>query len=89
MAEISFTSQLRRHVACPDETIDASTLQELLDRYFRKHEGVRNYVLDDQGELRHHVVIFVDGEQAQDRSTFTDRLKAKSQVHVFQALSGG
>ena len=89
MAEISFTSNLRRHVTCPDETISAETLQDLLQKYFAKHEGVEGYVLDDQGALRHHVVIFIDGEQAKDRSSFTDTLKADSEVHVFQALSGG
>ena len=89
MAEISFTSNLKRHVACPDDSIEADTLHALLHQYFAKHAGVEGYVLDDQGALRHHVVIFIDGEQAKDRSTFADALKADSEVHVFQALSGG
>lgn len=89
MAEISFTSNLRRHVNCPDDSIPATTLVELLDAYFSRHEGVKKYVLDDQGNLRHHVVIFVDGEQAKDRAKFTDTLTDNSTVHVFQALSGG
>ncbi|MFT7620751.1 MAG: molybdopterin synthase sulfur carrier subunit [Planctomycetota bacterium] len=89
MAEISFTSNLRRHVACPDETISAATLHELLHQYFAKHEGVEGYVLDDQSVLRQHMVIFIDGEQAKDRLSFSDALQTNSQVHVFQALSGG
>jgi hypothetical protein len=50
---------------------------------------VRGYVLDDQGEVRHHVKVLVDGRNIKDRRKLSDRIKSDSEVYVFQALSGG
>jgi hypothetical protein len=62
---------------------------ELFDRYFTSWPGVRGYVLDDQGEVRHHVKVLVDGRNIKDRRKLTDRINPDSEVYVFQALSGG
>ncbi len=50
---------------------------------------MRDYVLDDQGEVRHHVKVLVDGSNIKDRRKLTDRVNPNSEVYVFQALSGG
>ncbi|MEE9393465.1 MAG: MoaD/ThiS family protein [Planctomycetota bacterium] len=89
MARIEFTTNIQRHVECPVEILLASTLDELLTAYFARHPRARSYVLDDQGALRHHMVIFVDGSMIDDRVHFSEALMAESEVHVFQALSGG
>lgn len=89
MADVFFTPNLRRHVDCPVDSLDAATVRELLDAYFDRYPGVRGYVLDDQGHVRHHVKILVDGLNVRDREGLSDALTADSQVHVFQALSGG
>jgi molybdopterin synthase sulfur carrier subunit len=46
-------------------------------------------VLDDRGELRHHMVVFIDGEMLRDRVNLTDPVRPESEVYVMQALSGG
>lgn len=89
MATISFTANLKRHVECPPMDIAAGTLRELLESYFENYPDVRGYVLNDQRGVRHHMVIFVDGEQAKDRAQLSDALQDGSEVFVFQALSGG
>ncbi len=89
MAHISFTSNLKRHVDCPEAVIAATCLRDLLRSYFDMHPRVKKYVVDDQGCLRQHVVIFLDGEHVVDRVGFLDPLRAESEVFVFQALSGG
>jgi len=38
-----------------------------LDTYFAANERARGYVLDDQGRLRPHMAIFIDGNHIQDR----------------------
>jgi hypothetical protein len=60
-----------------------------LERVFGNEPRARGYVLDEQGALRKHVVVFVDGEAVQDRSGLSDGVRAESQVYVMQALSGG
>jgi hypothetical protein len=62
---------------------------ELFERYFESWPAVRGYVLDDQGEVRHHVKVLVDGRNLKDRCKLTDHLQQSSEVYVFQALSGG
>ena len=89
MAQLHFTQNLIRHTPCPSAELSAGTVGELLERYFESWPGVRHYVLDDQGEVRHHVKVLVDGRNIQDRRKLTDQINESSEVYVFQALSGG
>lgn len=89
MPSIEFTPNLSRHVDCPPAEIAAATLDELLTQYFSRWPDVRGYVLDDQGAVRHHVKIMVDGRNIRDRDHQSDQLRPSSRIHVFQALSGG
>ncbi len=89
MARVVFTSHLARHVACPEERADGGTLGEVLAAYFARHPTVKSYVLDDQGTLRGHVAIFIDGVQARDRRGLSDATSSDAEVYVMQALSGG
>jgi molybdopterin converting factor small subunit len=89
MASVHFTPNLARHTECPAATLAAATVAELLDRYFEQWPGVRGFVLDDQGEVRKHIKVLVDGRNLRDRRRLSDELAADSEVYVFQALSGG
>ncbi|HEY5567635.1 MAG TPA: MoaD/ThiS family protein [Gammaproteobacteria bacterium] len=89
MPQIYFTPNLSRHTECPRSEIAAATVAELLDRYFEKWPDVRGFVLDDQGEVRKHIKVFVDGRNLLDRARLSDPLDGDSEVYVFQALSGG
>jgi hypothetical protein len=86
---IEFTPNLRRHVDCPSESLNADTLAACLDDYFSRWPQVRSFILDDQGGVRHHVKILIDGKNVRDRKKLGDTLEPSSQIHVFQALSGG
>ena len=89
MATISFTSNLRRHVDCPPAQVDGATVAACLAAYFADHPTVRSYVLDEQGSVRRHVVVFVDGEQIRDPARQSDPVRATGEITVMQALSGG
>ena len=69
--------------------IDATDLHGLLDALFARHPNLRGYVLDEQGVVRHHVAIFVDGQAIRDKADLRQPLAASSEVYVMQALSGG
>jgi sulfur-carrier protein len=84
-----FTPQLERHVACPAASVSGTTVRKALAAYFADHPAVRSYVLDEQGAVRRHVVVFIDGSQLRDRSGLSDSLLDASEVYVLQALSGG
>ena len=84
-----FTQQLRRFTETPEVDAPAPTLRDALDAAFAANPRLRGYVLDDQSHLRANVVVFVDGRRSADRITLADPLLPDSQVHIFQALSGG
>lgn len=89
MPSLSFTSNLIRHIDCPDAAFDARSVSQLFGLYFARHPQVRNYVLDDQGAVRNHVIVVVDGHGLNDRRHLSDTLSSDSEVFVFQSLSGG
>ena len=89
MATVHFTPNLARHTACPSAKLAAESVSELLERYFEQWPAVRDFVLDDQGEVRKHIKVLVDGRNLRDRRRLSDALAANSEVFVFQALSGG
>jgi molybdopterin synthase sulfur carrier subunit len=86
---IVFTSALQRHVECPSETVEGSTVRSAFEAYFARHERTRTYVLDEQGALRQHVVVFVDGAQVRDRVALDESVGPTAEIYVMQALSGG
>lgn len=89
MAKVIFTRNIQRHVECPDVVVSGKTVREVLEAVFVWNPPARSYVLDDQGALRKHMSIFVDGVMIRDRSWLSDPVDEESTVHVFQALSGG
>lgn len=89
MPTVSFTANLRRHVDCPPEAVDGSTVAECLAAYFAMHPQVRTYVLDDQACIRRHVAVFVGSDQLRDPAHQTDPVRPATEITVMQALSGG
>lgn len=89
MPQVVFTENLKRHVSCPAGDVSGATVCEALAQVFDANPRLRRYVLDDQGALRKHMLVFVDGAPARDRVHLSDPVGADSEIFVMQALSGG
>ena len=89
MPRVVFTSNLQRHVNCPEMQVAAGTVRTALSQVFDAQPQARGYVLDEQGHLRKHVVVFVDGLRVRDRELLSDPVREASEVYVMQALTGG
>ena len=89
MARINFTPQLQRFTTTPVVETSASNLRDALEASFATNPQLRGYVLDEQGHVRKHVAIFVDGQMLRDRHDLSMNLAASSEIYVLQALSGG
>jgi sulfur-carrier protein len=89
MTKVVFTSNIQRHVACPEVEAAGRTVREVLENVFAVNPLARRYVLDDQSALRKHMIVFVDGQTVRDRADLTDAVAETSTIYVFQALSGG
>lgn len=89
MPLVRFTYAIQRHVACPTGRVAGRTVREALEAVFAGNPAARSYILDDQGALRTHMIVFVNGEAARDRRGLTDAVADDAEIDVFQALSGG
>ena len=89
MPTVSFTSALRRFLPVPAAQVEGVTVGEALAAVFGSRPLLRGYVLDDQGALRRHVAVYVNGEPVRDRTRMTDTVGMHDEIYVFQALSGG
>ena len=89
MAAVTFTAALGRYVDAPPAQPTGGTVREVFETYFRSYPQVRSYVLDDQGAVRKHVAIFLNGVLIRDRVRLTDVVGEADEIYVVQALSGG
>lgn len=65
---------------------DGSTVAELLADLDRRYPGIAFRVVDEQGALRDHMAVWLDGERCRDLAAPVDGLH---EVVLMQALSGG
>ena len=72
-----------------DFEVPGASVREVLDGEFARHPGLRTYVVDERGAVRHHVALFVDGRSLARKTHLDHPLGERSELHVMQALSGG
>jgi sulfur carrier protein ThiS len=91
VVRVCFTRSLVRHLPIPGEgwTVDGDTVAEVLSAVFADAPTLRGYILNDQGAVRHHVAVFLDGMSIRDRRRLSDAVADGSEIQVLQALSGG
>ena len=90
MPTVNFTSNLKRFY--PDLKplpVKAKTVAEALNEVESEHEGLRDYIVDENGVLRKHVNIFIGNNMIKDRERLGDELTDGDEMYIMQALSGG
>jgi len=65
--------------------VDAGTVTELLQQLEQDHSGLEGWILDERGELRRHINVFVNGEPAEPDTVIDD----KDKIEILPAISGG
>jgi len=92
MARVRFTPHLRQWAsgAGTDAAVEAggATVAATLDDVFTRFPAMRGYILDDQGRLRPHIAVFVDGVHLR-RDILAHPVRPDSDIYILQALSGG
>jgi sulfur-carrier protein len=90
MATVRFTYALKKFFpGLKDTATSVATLSEVLNEMEITYPGIRSYIVDEQGSLRKHVNIFIDGRLINDRVTLADSFSEGSEIYILQALSGG
>jgi sulfur carrier protein ThiS len=90
MAKVRFTRHLVRYFPTLVEgEASGVTVAEVVAALDGRYPGLAAYLLDDTGQLRKHVNVFVDGEMVNDRVQLSDPVTDESELFIVQALSGG
>ena len=89
MAHLFFAAAIQRHIPMPESDVPARSVDEALSIVFAEEPRLRGYILDDQGGLRRHLSVFIDGRPLRDRRRLSDAVETDSRIYVVQALSGG
>jgi hypothetical protein len=89
MPRIYLTPNLTRHIGDLNGDAPGRTVRDVLNAHFANDPKALAYILDDQGALRRHMNIMVDGKPISDRSGLSDAVAEDGRIFVLQALSGG
>jgi sulfur-carrier protein len=84
--KVLIAQPLRPYTGAAEVDAQGATLDALLDDLNARFPGIKFRMVDEQGRIRRHIRVFVDGEQTFDLS---QSLRAANGVQIVQALSGG
>jgi molybdopterin converting factor small subunit/photosystem II stability/assembly factor-like uncharacterized protein len=65
--------------------IEGATLREVISRLEASHPKLTGWVMDEQGSVRPHVTLFLNGE----RAGLEAQVSPGDKIHVLPAISGG
>ena len=66
-----------------------ATVGEALNELWQLHVGLRDRVVNEQGQLRPHVNIFVDGANIRREQLLDTPLSAQTEITILPSVSGG
>jgi molybdopterin converting factor small subunit len=90
MPTVKFTYALKRFFPnLKDTPTNGRMLGDVLHEIETVYPGVSQYILDEQGRLRQHVNIFIDGSMIANRTSLNQSISENSEICIMQALSGG
>ena len=69
--------------------IEATTVGDLLRNLNETHPGFSERILDEDGEPRRFVNIYVDGEDIRYRDGFATELTPSNEVSIVPSVAGG
>lgn len=69
--------------------VEAATLDQALEKLFETYPLLQRHVHDDQGKLRQHVFLALNGRNIAHLPDIKVRLRDGDRLDVMQAVSGG
>jgi len=69
--------------------IASASVGEALAELWKVHPGLRDRVLNEQGQLRQHVNVFLDSENIRRKESLETRVAAGSELTILPSVSGG
>src|SRR5437773_2780812 len=85
MVVLKLRSPLRELAGAGELEVEAGTVGDAIRGLEAVHPRLAGWVLDDRGELREHVTVFLNGE----RAPLNAPVGKGDQMHILPAISGG
>ena len=89
MANIVRTHRLENVGPLEPVSYKGETVNNVLDAAAVDYPRLKSHVLDDQGRVRKHIAIFVEGTLQPHDTVLNYALGATDEIYIMQALSGG
>ncbi len=67
----------------------AATVEDAFDELWQLHPGLRDRVLNERGQLRQHVNVFLDNENIRRKDQLLTALPETTEITILPAVSGG
>ena len=89
-AHVRIPTILRTYTGGESEvTADGATLSEVLDDLDASYAGIRSRILDDNGELRRFVNVYVGNDDVRFLDNLATPTPDGTQISVIPAVAGG
>jgi len=90
MAVVYIPTPLRRLTGGQAKVeVEASTVEELVDRLEASYPGVRDRLLDEEGNIKRFINVFVNGEEIRGLQSEQTALQPGDEVSIIPAMAGG
>lgn len=87
---VRIPTPLRRMTGGADKVeLEAADLSQMIDRLESDYPGFRERLLDEEGELRYFVNIYVNGEDVRFDQGLKTGIKSGDEVSIVPAVAGG
>ena len=86
MAVVHLRSPLKQQAGnCAEHPVEGATVIELMKGLEAANPGIAGWILDERGQIRPHINVFVNGERGDAQTA----VGADDRVDVLPAISGG
>jgi len=85
MAIVRLRGQLEKVAGVSEHRVGGDTVSELLQALEREQTALDGWILDERGEVRQHINVFVNGEQAEP----DEAVGEEDRIEILPAISGG
>lgn len=85
MATVTLRAPLKQRVGAASVEVPGSSVAEVLRGLEHAHETIKGWVLDEQGKVRRHVNVFLNGEPA----LAEDPVASADRIDIIHAITGG
>ncbi|HBY92633.1 MAG: MoaD family protein [Ardenticatenaceae bacterium] len=90
MATVYVPTPLRRLTGGQAKVeVQASTIGELVDELEASYPGLKDRLLDEDGNIKRFINVFVNGEEIRSLQSEQTPLKASDEVSIIPAMAGG